>query len=1096
MDKLQGFWASCWVSVFLVLPCLLVASNVSALSPDKKLHHYVLRTLTAKDGLPNNVVSSVCQTDDGYLWLGTQEGLVRFDGRDFRVYSSATNEEFGSNWIWKIKKDPKGRLWIATYNAGVLRYENEKFTTFRAKDGLVEENVRDFVFDKDGSTWVGTKGKGLFRFDADDRITNVSKEQGLCGDQIMSLAFDGDDNLWAATLDGGVCVRKNGKFQALSGDAKEGVSRALALARGLDGKMWVGSLFGLFRVVADRAVRFTHPKMPEDGVRAIYQDVHKNFWIGFVKKGLCVLRPTGDLECDEKGGEVGYEGVLDFFELSEDQLFVGCGAALRSLENGDVTTYTTEDGLPVPFVRSVLADSKGGVWFGTTKGARQMTKGSIVEFPQELKELSDLSIVAMYEDGKGRVWFGTEQQGIYHTEPDGTLAKLDESLFTEQFDVYNIVQLGDKIVFGTLGMGLKIYDGTRIYGYRESDGLPSDVIWSLSSFEKDSIVVGTNKGIVLFDGEKFHPFPGAEEIKDDMILALLHDDDGTLYIGTHGEGLVVYQDEKLRRIRKKDGLPTSSVFGIAVGADENVWLSADNGIVKVPREGLRAVFEGSSSTFETRSYGVEDGMLSEDCVGGQQYGLQMTESGEIFVATIQGVSMLDTTDLKSDDAAPIIHIEQFLVDGEENPLSGTLVLKSTVKNLEIHYTGISFHDGEGVRFRYRLHGYDSDWQDVGERRVAYYTNLGPGKYRFEVSGANRFGPWSSKDGALEFEKTPHFTQTPTFYILCALAFLLVVGAGVKLRLRALTLRAKLLDRKVKERTKALEKAHAKIVVLEKEALERQMAGGFAHEIRNALAGSKLLVAKLLAPDGKKDDSVSVSVSEKISQILIELLKKLKSLLAKDDLLEVAPLLKEVNNEQRKIDEYLRKTYGSIERCMRVTDDILDYSQAGQRGKGDEEIQIDGFLEALKEKFQADFPDAGVALELDSRSGAVWRGSSSHLQSVVWSLVINAKEALEERGREGVKPQITVHSSCSEDGVTIAVSDNGPGISIEVLEKIFEPFVSTKPESGVGLGLSLCRKFARLYGGELRGENKDGDERGAVFTLVLPFESKPSLPPSV
>ncbi len=1042
--------------------------------------------------MPNSVTSSVCQADDGYLWIGTQDGLARFDGHTFRVYSSANNELFGSNWIWKLKKDPKGRLWIATYNGGVLRYEDEQFAAFRAEDGLVEETIRDFAFDEDGSTWVGTKGKGLFHFDADDKITNVSKEQGLCGDQVMSLAMDDENNLWVATLDGGVCVRKNGRFRSLSTDSQEGLARALSLALGSDKTIWVGSLFGLFRIKNGGVTQFSHPGLPQDGVRAIHEDSQQNLWIGFVKKGLCVLRPDGDLECDERGGEVGYEGVLDFFELSEDQLFVGCGAGLRSLEDGAVTTYTPKDGLPTQMVRSVLVDSRGAIWFGTTKGVKKMSGGELVAFPQE-DQLSSLSIISLYEDDEGRVWFGTEQQGIYHTGAGGSLARLDESLFLEHFDAYSIMQLRDKMIFGTLGMGVKVYDGARIDGYRVPDGLPSDVVWSMSPFDQKTIVLGTNKGVALFDGEEVRPLPGAGQAKEDMILSFGADVGGTRYIGTHGEGLLVYKDQRLHRIRKKHGLPANTIFGIAHGTDGNLWLSTDAGIVKAQEQQIQAFVKDPSRVIEARGYSIGDGMLSEDCVGGHQYGLQMTKSGRVFVATGMGASAINTSSLEPDDTAPIMHIEKFLIDGEKAPSSDRVVLEHTAKNLEIHYTGISFHDGSGVHFRYRLHGYDSDWQDVGQRRVAYYTNLGPGKYRFEVGGAKRFGPWSKKTAALEFQKNPHFTETRSFYILCALATLFLVVLVLKLRLRALTLRAKLLDQKVKERTRALERAHEKIVALEKEALERQMAGGFAHEIRNALAGSKMLVAKLLAPDGKKEGCASVS--EKISQILVELLTKLKTLLARGDLAEVAPLLKRVNDAQRTIDDYLRKTYGSIERCLKVTDEILDYSQAGQRGKGDEAIQIDDFLQVIKEKFDADFAGAMVALELDSGSQDVWKGSSTHLHSIVWSLILNAKQALEEHERGGAEPKIVLRSFKSDKGVTISVSDNGPGISAQVLEKIFEPFVSTKPESGVGLGLSFCRKFARLYGGELRGENrKDGP--GAVFTLVLPLEMRASLSPTL
>jgi signal transduction histidine kinase/ligand-binding sensor domain-containing protein len=1066
-----------------------MSGESAALSPDKKLHQYVLRIWTSDDGMPNSVVQSVCQTDDGYLWAGTQEGLVRFDGHAFRTYSSATDKEFGSGWIWRLKKDAKGRLWIATYNAGVLRYENEQFTAFRAKEGLTEETARDFAFDKDGSTWVGTNGKGLFRFDASDRITRISKEDGLCGDKVMSLEMDGKNSLWVATLDGGLCVRQNGQFRSLPTEGENGLSRVLSLASGSDGTMWVGSLFGLFKVKGGRAEKFAHAELPQDGVRAIHEDAHKNLWIGMVKKGLCVLRATGELECDEKGGEVGYDGILDFYEMGADQLFVGTGASLRFLKDGSVKTHTMKDGLPTSVVRALLVDSKGSIWIGTTQGVRKMVGGDVVEFPQQ-QQLSSLSIVALYEDDKGRRWFGTEQQGIHYLDLDGVLRELDKSLFTEHFDAYSMLQWGDKMVFGTIGMGLKVYDGTQIKSYRESDGLPSDLVWAMTPYDEQAIAVGTGRGVVLFDGEKLRPLSGAEATKDDIILSFLKARDGTLFMGTQGKGLLVFKDQKLRRIRTNDGLLTDSIFGLAQGDEGHLWMSASEGIIKAPLQELLGFFGGPGQKISARRYSLDDGMLSKDCNGGQQYGLQKSRSGEIFVATQVGTSVIDPKHLKPDDDMPVMHIEKFLADGEDVRMGHRIVLKNTVKNLEIHFTGITFRDPKNVRFRYRLLGYYFAWNHVGQRRVAYYTNLGPGRYQFEVSGANEFGPWATKASILRFEKQPHFTQTLTFYFLCVISTLLAIALFVRLRVRTLSRRAQFLDQKVKERTRELESAHRKIVALEKEALERQMAGGFAHEIRNALASAKMLVGKLMKPESLAEEG-SGSTSQKMTRALVELVTQLKEVLSKEELSSIAPLLKQINNGQRNIDEYLGKTYTSIDRCLNVTDEILDYSQAGIRGKGDETIDIDGFLHEIKDAFVGDFAKLGIAFELLGQSQATWNGSSTHLRSILWNLLTNAKDALGEKAEDGFEPKITLASTQEDSIVTIAVSDNGPGISPKVLEKIFEPFVSTKPVTGVGLGLSFCRKFAHLYGGELQGENRR-DGQGAIFTLILPLSHRPSL----
>lgn len=1066
-----------------------MATTSLALSPEKKLHQYVLRIWTSQKGLPSSTVHSVCQTDDGYLWIGTQDGLARFDGHSFRVFSSATHEEFGTNWIWRLKKDKKGRLWIATYNAGILRYENQRFSVLGEKDGLTGEMIRDFAFEADGVTWVATKGQGIIRIDSQDRIDRFSKKDGLCGDQVFSLLLDTQQRLWIATLDGGLCVYQNERFQSFGAQSEEGLTRVLSLASSQDGTIWVGSLFGLFRVQNDVVTKFAHPHLPQDGVRAIYEDSHENLWIGFVKTGLCVLRKNGNLECDEKGGDVGYEGVLDFYEHEDDKLFISTGKGLRFLKDGDVKTYTMEDGLPTAAVRTVLVDSKGAIWLGTTQGVVKIIDGRLVDFPQKLP-LSTLSIVSSYEDRNGRLWFGTEQQGIHYIDPDGSLGKLDDSLVKEHFDAFSIVQLGDKFAFGTLGMGLKVYDGVEIKSYRAQEGLPSDIVWSMEPFDDQSILLGTSKGVALYDGEQLNSLVGADSVWDDMILAFMKGKDGVLFMGTHGAGLLIYKNRKLQRIQKKNGLLTDTIYGMAFGDDGNLWLSTAIGIVKVSEKQLDEFTRDRTQSIDARVYDTNDGMHSENCNGGRQYGLQKTATGKIVVATEIGASVIDPLNLKPEKQAPIMHVEQFLVDGKDVLEKGPLLLDDSVKSLEIHYTGITFERSERVRFRYRLHGYDSDWNQVGSRRIAYFTNLGPGEYRFEVGGANQFGPWSTENSVIRFRKKPHFTETWTFILLCGLFALALILFAVRLRLRALTLRAKELDKKVKERTQELETAHQKIVELEKETLERQMAGGFAHEIRNALASSKMLIWRILAPEGEQ--GVSSSMSHKISETLVTLVKKLKILLPGNDIAQVAPLIKEINEGQKKIDGYVRKTHESIERCLVVTNEILEYSQAGQIERGEDTIEIDSFLQNLKKNYDVEFGENDIELRVDSDAEVIWKGSQTHLYTIVWNLVINAVDALGER-RQGNddknangEMKIELLARKDEDRLTLTVSDNGPGIPSQVEGKIFDPFVSTKPEKGVGLGLSRSRKCAQLYGGELRGENrKDGP--GALFTLILPLK---------
>jgi ligand-binding sensor domain-containing protein/serine phosphatase RsbU (regulator of sigma subunit) len=787
-----------------------MAREASALDPSKDISQYVEQSWGAggSEGLPQNWVDAIAQTHDGYLWLGTQEGLVRFDGVRFTVFSTRTVPALRSNNVSALVVDSEGALWIGTYGGGLTRYFGGQWATWGRKEGLGSDFVISLFEDRERALWVGTRAGGVNRRRGGETSTFTTKD-GLANDTVSAIAQDTDGTLWFGT-DGGLSRFVGGGFTTVS--EANGFARpvVLALHGSREGTLWIGTKGeGLFarRAGAIQAVA-AERGLGGATVTAIASDSDGNEWLGTDGAGL--YRIHGD-EVRASGKKGVRYAVSAFFEDREknlwvgaDNLWLGSGAVgLLRLKDGKVTTFGADEGLRADYAWSVLEDAQGTLWVGTS-GGLSMAKGggafTQVTVPAARgRPLTDPIVMAMTPLRRGGLWIGTEGRGLGLLE-GGSYTNFEDTqgLPNDTIRALHEDAAGD-LWIGTYGSGLaRLRDGV-FSRFGAALGFPDSVVTSFAEGANGTLWIGTERGglVALKDGR----FTVNDALVGDMIESLYWDA-GSLWIGTYGAGLALFREGRLYRFTTREGLYDDVLYAIVDDGQGFLWTTSNRGIFRTSKRELLDAADGRRASVTSVSFGTVDGMKSSECNSGAPGGTR-TRDGRLWFPTTKGVAMVDPGRLGRNLLAPFVHVEEVSVNRAPVDLAHQRELPPSSKDFAFAYTALSFTTPEKVRFKYRLEGFDRDWIEAGARRVAYYTNLAPGHYRFRVIAANDDGVWNEEGAAVAFDLVPRFYQTAPFFVLVC-AGVLVCGAGaVRLRVGQLRARARELEQKVSERTAQL-----------------------------------------------------------------------------------------------------------------------------------------------------------------------------------------------------------------------------------------------------------------------------------------------------
>lgn len=782
------------------------------------------RSWQREQGLPQNSVRALTQTREGYLWIGSDEGVARFDG--VRFVSFGLREGWRSGPVQTLFEDSRGTLWIGTTDSGLTRWQDGQFTTFTLRDGLPSDSVTALSEDSEGRLWVGTQA-GLAVWQ-DGRLATPGATEQFKGKPITVLCKNRQGVLWLGATGAGLFRLQEGKFVALANAPVEGLLRdPHCLLEDKAGRMWVGAGddFVLCRD-GDQWRRYRIPRhLARPYVSALAEQPDGTVWAGSVSEGLFQFK-EGKLTAINASSGLLDNSVESLLVDREGNLWVGTGAGLSRLRRSNLLVFGQNEGLgygPVqglaeiapgviwagkpgdglyrwegrnfsrltaaglsrryPEVISLLMARDGNCWMSGANGLWRFKDPKYATGEEEVAALAGLNVIALAEDWDGGVWAGTREGQVWRLRRGDWLAQTN---YSQSHPITAILHDSD----GTTWIGT---EGDGLYRYQEK---------SRAHFEKGGGLLS------------------------DWIRTLYVDAQGTLWIGTAGGGLSRWHNGRLTTFTTREGLPDNTISQIMEDGQGRLWLGSNRGIACVGKRELEELVAGKIAVVYPQVYGRAEGMPSEECMGGFYPAGLKTQSGQLCFSTLKGIVVADPRSRTAEPPAPAVVLEETMLDGVAADMrspqaagraSGRTNLVPSAAaaeirigpgkhRLEFRYTGMSFGSPERVRFRYRLVPLDTDWVEAGARRTAFYSYVPPGQYRFRVIACNGGGVWNEAGAGVSLIVSPYLWQAWWFIGLASLGLLAAVAGSVRiLEKRKHQRRLKLL-----EQERALEHERARI----------------------------------------------------------------------------------------------------------------------------------------------------------------------------------------------------------------------------------------------------------------------------------------------
>ncbi len=815
-----------WHAV-LVGVAVLAGHAHGALDPAKAIPEYTQEVWGAEAGLPQNSVLAIAQTPDGYLWAATEQGLARFDGVRFNVFDKENTPELQSNSISALLADHQGNLWIGTRGGGVSRFKDGKFTTYTTRNGLSGDAITALYEDRRGAIWIGTDGGGVDQFQR-GVFRVYSTTNGLPDNAVFAICGDKDGSLWMATH-AGLAYLKDGTFKTYT--SKDGLRDDYVKSVYADraGGIWAGtSIGGLSHLVDGRFTNYTtHDGLSSNTIWSVFEDSAGTLWVGTGDAGLNRFR-DGKFSVYAMKQGLPSDQVWTTFEDKEGSLWVGTkGGGLVRLRDGAFTTLTSQEGLSSDVVLPVYEDREGAIWIGTNGAGLNRIKNGQIRTYTKVNGLADNLVLSIVEDLQGSLWIGTRnglsrfKDGYFRTY--GAWSGLPNNTVVSTY-----VGRDGELWVGTRG-GLSRFDGTRFKTYTTKDGLSGDFVGSIYEDRRGTLWIGTSgNGLSAFKDNHFTTYNTQNGLSNNLVLTITGDPDGALWVGTNGGGLDRFKDGKFTWYTTRNGLFDDAVYVILDDGQGYLWMSSNRGVFRVSRQELDQYAKGRIKVVHSTGYGISDGMKTNECNGAFQPAGWKSRDGRLWFPTMKGVSYVDPRHLKIDRIPPPVVIERVVIDQKSVAPDMPLQVAPGKGQLEFEFTAPSLVASDKIRFSYMLEGFDKDWVEAGTRRVAYYTNIPPGEYRFRVIACNKDGVWNSTGATTgTIQLLPHFYQTHTFVFLSALVAGGVFFGAYRLRMRQVRGNETKLVLLVDERTRAL--AHHTRALEESEKRFRQLAEN-VHEV--------------------------------------------------------------------------------------------------------------------------------------------------------------------------------------------------------------------------------------------------------------------------
>jgi signal transduction histidine kinase/ligand-binding sensor domain-containing protein len=819
-----------------VLAALLACPCAFALNPALDVSQYGHSLWRFRDGVAKEPIRSMAQTPDGYLWLGTDFGLYRFDGVRAVPWQPPPDQHLPSVLVERLMAARDGTLWIGTYQ-GLASWKDGKLTHYAEVSGL---NIFALLEDHEGSIWIGAFGV------PEGKLCEIRKgnlrcypEIGRFGKSVFGLHEDGSGTLWVGLLTG-VCRWKPGppEFYRVPG-VPSGVQ---AMAEGDDGALLILTQGGVKRLLDGKmGTAYTAPNTTDEVAGThMLRDRNGGVWTGTSGRGM-VHRYQGRTDVFSQADGLSGDLIYDFFEDREGNIWVTTDHGLDRFREFPITTYSTNQGLADNLTGAVLGARDGSIWASTHDGLYRLNHGQIAVYRQRsvrvrsgIREivvagLPDDGFESLFEDSRGRIWVSTKT-GIGYLENDRFIPTAVPSGNVDGFGEDE--KGGLWITEQDLGL-FRLSPANEVEQISPAALGRKDPAWSLAIDRlQGGLWLGfIGGGVAWFrDGSVRASYSAANGLGDGRVNQLRFDNQGALWAATDG-GLSRLNNGRIATLTGKNGLPCDGVQWMIEDSIGSVWLNMPCGMVRVARSELDAWAaamdrsqppangRGSESITEPRPlrssfllhttvFDSSNGVRNPGAVGGYTPRMAQSPDGRLWFITLDGLSVVDPRHLPFNKLPPPVHIEQITADRKNYGAVPKLRLPALVRDVEIDYTALSMAAPERMRFRFELEGRDGEWHEVGNRRQAFYADLPPRNYRFRVMAANNDGVWNEAGASLDFAVDPAYYQTTWFRALIAAAVLGLLAGLYRLRLFYLRRQfAVSLEARVGERTRIARDLH-------------------------------------------------------------------------------------------------------------------------------------------------------------------------------------------------------------------------------------------------------------------------------------------------
>ncbi len=776
-------------SVLLIFMIILGrVSSVFALDPKKTITQYSQDVWLRQSGLPTNTVNVVHQTRDGYLWLGTTVGLFRFDGDHFEWISTNPLDSKNREAVSSLYEAPDGNLWIGTAYYQLRCLKDGKIVHYGDQDGIQSRNINVVFVSRNGDLWLGAS-YGLYKF-KDGKFIFIQ----INPTYITAITEDALGRIWVGTHSGIRILEGENETEQLRINSGSHNEMVTTLYADNTGNIWIGTYDGLIKwkdgVLTSYSVA---DGLSDYQITALFKDRDGNLWVGTNKGGINRLADGKWSHFTVTEG-LSNNHVLSIAEDREGSIWVGTMDGLNRFKNINITPYTSKEGFASDFITSIVETPDQTMYFFSSENS------TITKLKDGKISILSTSVGPVYVARDSSLWIG--QNGLLINIKGNQVKRFDTKTGLPPKWISAITEDKNGLILYVNDIGIRRFVNGQLKPYLLTDGSEYSSHEYVSCFysQPEGVLwIGTSGRLVKIQNGKSKAYGPADGIAENWINTICDDHRGSLWIGSPYGGLTRYQNGKFTAYTNQIGLFTDEIYCVLCDDQGNLWMSSPRGIGRVLRRELDDYEAGRIKAIHCQVYTAADGMKTDECFGEWQPAGWKAHDGRLWFATKKGAVMVDPKALKRNKLPPPVLIERIGVDQKTVPINQTdISLAAGTEKFEFHYTALSFFAPERVLFKYQLEGFDHNWVEAGTRRVAYYTNLPPGSYKFRVMACNNDGVWNETGASFSFRLKPHFYETYWFYGLLIIALSGTAIAFYRIRVWQLVKREKELQIRIQE----------------------------------------------------------------------------------------------------------------------------------------------------------------------------------------------------------------------------------------------------------------------------------------------------------